>query len=46
MNQPFDFNAAATHVKVNFLIGYYVSGEKADPTWNKGDYFGGRFGKK
>ncbi len=46
MNQPFDFDAAAVHVKVNFLIGYYVSGEKEAPTWNKGDYFGKRFGDK
>lgn len=45
MNQAFDFKAAAMHVKVNFLIGYLVSNETSAPTWNKGDFFGGKFGK-
>lgn len=43
MNQPFDFNAAATHVKLNFLIGLLVCNDDARPSWNKGDFFGGRF---
>ncbi|MEP6728316.1 MAG: M28 family metallopeptidase [Bacteroidota bacterium] len=43
MNQPFDFNAAATHVKVNFLIGYLVCNETTSPAWNKGDFFGKKF---
>jgi Zn-dependent M28 family amino/carboxypeptidase len=46
MSQPFDFNAAATHVKVNFLIGYYVSMEQQSPSWNKGDFFGQLFARK
>jgi Peptidase family M28/PA domain len=45
MNQAFDFEAAATHVKINFLIGYFVCNEPIAPTWNKGDFFGGKFGK-
>lgn len=45
MSQPFDFQAAATHVKVNFLIGYFVANDSVAPTWNKGDFFGGKFGK-
>lgn len=45
MNQPFDFQAAAMHVKVNFLIGYFTANEALAPTWNKGDFFGGKFGK-
>ncbi|MBS1659679.1 MAG: M28 family peptidase [Bacteroidetes bacterium] len=44
MSQAFDFDAAATHVKYNFLIGLLVSENAARPTWNKGDFFGGRFG--
>jgi hypothetical protein len=44
MNQSFDFDAAATHVKFNFLIGLLVGEDKARPSWNKGDFFGGRFG--
>ena len=43
MSQPFDFNAAATHVKLNFLIGLLVCQDNARPDWNKGDFFGGRF---
>jgi Zn-dependent M28 family amino/carboxypeptidase len=46
MNQAFDFNAAATHVKVNFLIGYLVANETKKPTWNKGDFFGDKMIKK
>ena len=46
MHQPFDFNAATTHVKVNFLIGYFVSNDPAVPDWNKGDFFGQRFRSK
>lgn len=46
MNQPFNFDAAATHVKINFLIGFYISNDTAPPSWNKDDFFGERFGKK
>jgi hypothetical protein len=45
MSQAFDFNAGATHVKLNFLIGLLVSEDPARPEWNKGDFFGGRFGR-
>jgi len=45
MSQPFDFNAGATHVKFNFLIGLLVSEDPTRPQWNKGDFFGGRFGR-
>jgi hypothetical protein len=43
MSQAFDFNAAATHVKLNFLIGFLVCQDNSRPSWNKGDFFGGRF---
>lgn len=46
MNQDFDFEAAATHVKVNFLTGFQVANDPQRPTWNKGDFFGGKFGTK
>lgn len=46
MSQAFDFNAAATHVKLNFLIGLLICEDPARPTWNKGDFFGGRFGRQ
>ncbi len=46
MRQAFDFNAALTHVRVNFLIGLLVANELARPQWNKGDFFGNKFGKR
>jgi Zn-dependent M28 family amino/carboxypeptidase len=45
MSQAFDFSGAATHVKVNFLIGLFTANADQAPTWNKGDFFGDRFGK-
>lgn len=45
MNQPFDFNAAAKHVQLQFLIGYLAAQADSRPTWNKGDFFGTKFGK-
>ncbi len=46
MSQSFDFNGAATHAKVSFLIGYFVCNAPARPAWNPGDFFGGKFGTK
>jgi hypothetical protein len=46
MSQAFDFGGAATHVKVNFLIGLFTANADQAPTWNNGDFFGNRFGKK
>ncbi len=45
MNQPFDWNAAARHVQLQFLIGYLTAQADARPVWNKGDFFGTKFGK-
>lgn len=45
MNQPFDFNAAAKHAQLQFLIGYLTAQADNRPTWNKGDFFGTKFGK-
>jgi hypothetical protein len=46
MDQPFDFKAGAMHAKTNFLIGYLVANDKQKPSWNKGDFFGTKFGRK
>ena len=46
MSQAFDFDAALTHVRLNFLIGLLVANEPMRPEWNKGDFFGKKFGKK
>jgi hypothetical protein len=45
INQPFDFNAAAKHVQLQFLIGYLAAQADSRPTWNKGNFFGTKFGK-
>ena len=44
MNQPFDWNAAARHVQLQFLIGYLTAQADTRPVWNKGDFFGTKFG--
>jgi len=44
MDQDFDFEAGADHVRVNFLTGYVVAQQVDRPTWNEGDFFGGLFG--
>jgi Zn-dependent M28 family amino/carboxypeptidase len=44
LSQPFDWNAGASHAKVNFLTGYLIAQETARPAWNAGDFFGGLFG--
>lgn len=44
MSQAFDFEAGASHAKLNFLTGWLVAEETARPQWNPGDFFGGLFG--
>jgi Zn-dependent M28 family amino/carboxypeptidase len=41
----FDWAAGAKYAQLNFLIGYQVAQAVKRPTWNKGDFFGVRFGK-
>ncbi len=41
----FDWAAGAQYARLNFLIGYQVAQAPQRPTWNKGDFFGLRFGK-
>jgi hypothetical protein len=43
-DQEFDFGAGADHARVNFLTGYHVAMQDAEPDWNVGDFFGGLFG--
>ncbi len=45
INQPFDWNAAARHVQLQFLIGYLTAQADSRPVWNTGDFFGTKFGK-
>lgn len=46
MSQPFDFEAGAQHVRLNFLTGWLVAQTAARPAWNSGDFFGQLFGSK
>ncbi|RYY11585.1 MAG: M28 family peptidase, partial [Cytophagaceae bacterium] len=41
----FDWAAGVKYAQLNFLIGYLVAQNPVLPTWNKGDFFGARFGK-
>ncbi|RZK62191.1 MAG: M28 family peptidase [Hymenobacter sp.] len=41
----FDWAAGVKYAQLNFLIGYQVAQAVQRPTWNKGDFFGVRFGQ-
>lgn len=41
----FDWAAGVKYAQLNFLIGYLVAQNPVLPTWNKGDFFGARFGR-
>jgi len=45
-DEAFNFSAAATYVRLNFLIGWQVANKTERPSWVKGDFFGETFGKK
>lgn len=45
LNQPMDFDAVATVMKANFLVGYEVVNARERPRWNEGDYFGMKYGR-
>ncbi|WP_046245534.1 M28 family peptidase [Hymenobacter terrenus] len=44
INGRFDFEAGRKYVQLCFLIGYQVAQSPARPAWNKGDFFGQRYG--
>jgi Zn-dependent M28 family amino/carboxypeptidase len=46
INGRFDFEAGRKYVQLCFLIGYQVAQDPARPTWNQGDFFGQRYGKR
>ncbi len=43
--QPIDFNAAAKHAQLYFLIGHEVASDEERPAWNTGDFFGEKFAR-
>ncbi|MBF9236275.1 M20/M25/M40 family metallo-hydrolase [Hymenobacter sp. BT683] len=46
INGAFDFEAGKKYVQFCFLIGYQVAQNPVRPTWNKGDFFGQRYGSR
>jgi len=46
INGRFDFEAGRKYVQLCFLIGYQVAQDPQRPEWNKGDFFGTRYGKR
>ena len=42
----FDFEAGKKYVQLCFLIGYQVAQNPVRPMWNKGDFFGQRYGSR
>jgi len=47
MQQPgLNFDAAAKFARFAFLCGYLITEDPERPRWNKGDFFGERYGRK
>ncbi|MFC6221841.1 M28 family peptidase [Hymenobacter artigasi] len=46
INGRFDFEAGRKYVQLCFLVGYQVAQAPARPVWNKGDFFGRRYGQR
>ncbi|GAB3650847.1 M20/M25/M40 family metallo-hydrolase [Hymenobacter agri] len=46
INGRFDFEAGQKYVQLCFLVGYQVAQDVARPQWNRGDFFGQRYGKR
>jgi hypothetical protein len=46
IDQAFDYASGARGAGVNFLVGYEVAQQDAVPTWDKGDFFGEKFGPR
>jgi Zn-dependent M28 family amino/carboxypeptidase len=46
MDQVLDYASGAKAAAVNFLVGYEIAQQDTVPTWNKGDFFGEKFGPR
>jgi Zn-dependent M28 family amino/carboxypeptidase len=46
MDQALDYASGAKAAGVNFLVGYDVAQQDAAPSWDKGDFFGDKFGPR
>jgi Zn-dependent M28 family amino/carboxypeptidase len=45
LSRPIDWGYAAKMARMNYRVGVIVAADPARPTWNKGDFFGERFGR-
>jgi len=45
ISQPFDWKEGARLAEVDFIIAQRVANAATPPSWNKGDFFGEKFGK-
>jgi Zn-dependent M28 family amino/carboxypeptidase len=45
MSQAFDFESGAKYARFSFLLGYFVAEKSARPEWNRGDFFGEKYGR-
>jgi hypothetical protein len=46
LSQGFDFAAGATLARLHFLAAYRIAQGDRRPSWNPGDFFGERFGRR
>jgi Zn-dependent M28 family amino/carboxypeptidase len=46
LSQGLDFDAGATLARLHFLTAYRIAQGERRPSWNPGDFFGERFGRK
>ena len=44
--RPVDWDSALRFARANVRIGLKIAADDARPTWNEGDFFGDKFGKK
>ncbi|MGD9340484.1 MAG: M28 family peptidase [Chromatiales bacterium] len=46
LTRPFDWDSALRFARANVRIGQEIADAAARPTWNEGDFFGDKFGKR
>ena len=46
LTRPFDWDSALRFARANVRIGQEIADAAARPTWNDGDFFGDKFGKR
>jgi Zn-dependent M28 family amino/carboxypeptidase len=46
LSQPIDYAAGAKFAKINYEIARELADAAERPAWNRGDFFGGKFGSK